>query len=113
MANTLYPKYKESTAECPATGTGLYVALVDTVVYTYNAAHQFYSDLSGIIGADQEVLSKAQINCNHDGDDISLATVTQAVIIYRKTSGANTTWPLIAYIDTGVTGLHIKRRWYI
>ena len=28
-------------------------------------------------------------------------------MLYRKNAGANTTWPLIAYIDTGVTGLPV------
>jgi hypothetical protein len=37
---------------------------------------------------------------------VSGATV-EALVIYRKNSGANTTWRLVAYIDTSVTGLPV------
>jgi hypothetical protein len=37
------------------TTDGPFVALVDTGVYTYSAAHQFYSSLSGIVGTDQRI----------------------------------------------------------
>ena len=62
MGNAIYPKYKEAlitgaaNAALNGTGTtGVYVALVDTGVYTYNASHQFYSDLTGVVGTDQEI----------------------------------------------------------
>jgi hypothetical protein len=29
------------------------------------------------------------------------------LVVYRKNAGANTTWPLVAFIDTGVTGLPV------
>jgi hypothetical protein len=31
----------------------------------------------------------------------------EALVLYRKNAGANTTWRLVAYIDTGVTGLPV------
>lgn len=118
MANAIYPKYKESllgaAANSDITGsgaTGLYAALVDTGVYTYNPAHQFYSSLSGIVGTDQEITSPTLTDGVIDGGDVTFPNVSgnsaEAIVIYRKNAGANTTWHLVAYIDTGVTGLPI------
>ena len=119
MANAVYPKYKEAlwqaTANSAASGTGttgLYCALVDTGTYTYNAAHEFYSDLSGIGGTDQEIGTKTFTSGVLDGADITYTAVAgtvtyEAVVLYVKNAGANTTWRLVAYIDTSVTGLPV------
>jgi hypothetical protein len=119
MANAVYPKYKQSLIAGDAnadldnntTTDGPFVALVDTGVYTYSATHQFYSDLSGIVGTDQRVTTPTVTTGLFDGDDLTFPTVSgasvEALVIYRKNSGANTTWRLVAYIDTGVTGLPV------
>jgi hypothetical protein len=91
--------------------TGLYVALIDTGTYTFSSAHQFYSSLSGIVGTDQEITSPTLVNGTVDGGDVTFPTVSgasaEALVLYRKNAGANTTWRLIAYIDTSVTGLPV------
>lgn len=119
MANALYPKWKEALLQNSADSdldgsgtTGVYVALVDTGTYTYNAAHEFYSSLSGIVGTDQEIgATKTYANGVFDGGDVTFTAVTgntvEALVLYRKNAGANSTWRLIAYIDTGVTGLPV------
>jgi activator of HSP90 ATPase len=119
MANAIYPLYKQSLLAGDAnadldnntTTDGPFVALVDTGVYTYNAAHQFYSSLSGIVGTDQRITSPTVVNGLFDGGDLTFTAVSgnsvEALVIYRKNSGANTTWRLVAYIDTGVTGLPV------
>jgi hypothetical protein len=118
MANAVYPKYKESLlngdANTALTGsgtTGLYAALVDTGTYTYSSAHQFYSSLSGVVGTDQEVTSPTLTNGLIDGGDVTYSSVSgnsvEAIVLYRKNAGANTTWRLVTYIDTGVTGLPV------
>ena len=118
MANAIFPKYKNSLLQGDAntalTGsgtTGLYVALVDTGTYTYNAANQFYSDLSGIVGTDQEITTVTTTGGLIDGDNVTYTAVSgatvEALVLYRKNAGANTTWRLIAYIDTSVTGLPV------
>ena len=118
MANAIYPKYKEAllnnSADSALTGsgaTGLYVALVDTGTYTFSSAHQFYSSLSGIVGTDQEILTPTLVNGTVDGGDVTFTAVSgasvEALVLYRKNAGANTTWRLIAYIDTSVTGLPV------
>lgn len=119
MTDALYPKWKEaliqSSADADLDGsgtTGVYAALVDTGTYTYNAAHEFYSSLSGIVGTDQEIgATKSYTNGVFDGADVTFTAVTgntvEAIVLYRKNAGANTTWRLIAYIDTSVTGLPV------
>jgi len=119
MANAVYPLYKQSlitgAADTDLDGsgsTGVFVALVDTGTYTYNAAHEFYSSLSGIVGTDQEIgATKTYANGLFDGGDVTFTAVTgntvEALVLYRKNAGANTTWRLVAYIDTSVTGLPV------
>jgi hypothetical protein len=118
MANAVYPIYKKAlldgAADSALTGTGatgLYCALVDTGTYTYNAAHDFYNDLSGIVGTDQEITTVTTTGGLIDGDNLTFTAVTgnsvEALVLYRKNAGANTTWRLVAYIDTGVTGLPV------
>ena len=119
MANVLYPKFKESLLAGDAnsdldnntTTDGVFVALVDTASYTYNATHQFYSSLSGVTGTDQRITSPTVVGGLFDGNDVTFTSVTgpsiEAIVLYRKNSGANTTWRLVAYIDTGVTGLPV------
>jgi len=119
MANALYPTWKaallQNSADSDLDGsgtTGVYVALVDTGTYTYSAAHEFYSSLSGIVGTDQEIgATKTYAAGVFDGGDVTFTAVTgascEALVLYRKNAGANTTWRLIAYIDTGVTGLPV------
>jgi hypothetical protein len=118
MTNAIYPKYKQSllagdanTALTGSGATGLFVALVDTGTYTYSAAHQFYSDLSGIVGTDQEITAPTLTGGVVDGGDVTFPSVSgasaEAFVLYRKNAGANTTWRLVAYIDTGQTGLPV------
>jgi hypothetical protein len=119
MANALYPLWKQEILKGTANNllnsaegaTGVYAALVDTGTYTYSAAHQFYSSLTGVVGTDQEILTKTQVTGTFDGTDLTYTAVTgasvEAIVLYRKNAGANTTWPLIGYIDTGVTGLPV------
>jgi hypothetical protein len=118
MANAVYPKYKEAilggAANSALTGsgtTGLFAALVDTGTYTYSSAHEFYSSLSGVVGTDQEVTTPTLTNGLLDGGNVTYTAVSgnsvEAIVLYRKNAGANTTWRLVAYIDTGQTGLPV------
>lgn len=118
MANAIYPIYKKAlldgSSDSALTGsgaTGLYVALIDTGTYTYSAAHDFYNDLSGVVGTDQEITTVTTTGGLIDGDNVTFTAVSgnsvEALVLYRKNAGANTTWRLVAYIDTGVTGLPV------
>jgi hypothetical protein len=119
MANAIYDLWKQEILKGTSNNllnsaegaTGVYAALVDTGTYTFSQSHQFYSSLSGIVGTDQEILTKTQVNGVFDGTDLTYTAVSgascEAIVLYRKNAGANTTWPLIAYIDTGVTNLPV------
>jgi hypothetical protein len=65
-----------------------------------------------VVGTDQEIgATKTYANGVFDGADITFPSVSgvsaEALVIYVKNAGANTTWRLVAYIDTGVTGLPV------
>src|SRR5512137_2586917 len=115
MANALYPLWKEQllqfTANNNLSAGTVKVALIDTGVYTYSAAHQFYSSASAAaVGTPQTIGSKTFANGVFDGADVTFTAVTgasvEALIIYIDTGTAATS-PLVAYIDTGVTGLPV------
>ena len=115
MANAIYPKYKEAILGGGAntdllTGT-VKVALVETGVYTYNAADQFLTSLTGVVGTAQTIgATKSVTNGVFDGGDVTYTSVTgnsvEALVIYIDTGTAGTS-RLVAYIDTGVTGLPV------
>lgn len=115
MANALYPKWKEQLLQFTAnnnlsSGT-VKVALVDTGVYTYSSADQFYSTLSSaVVGTPQTIGSKSFTNGVFDGGDVTFTAVTgnsvEALVLYVDTGTASTS-PLVAYIDTSVTGLPV------
>lgn len=115
MANALYAKWKEQllqfTANNNLSAGTVKVALVDTGVYTYNSADQFYSSVSSaVVGTPQTIGSKTFTNGVFDGADVTYTAVTgnsvEALVIYIDTGTASTS-PLVAYIDTSVTGLPV------
>ena len=120
MANAIYPKYKQSLLTEADANKSLdqsstsapFAALVTTSGgYTYSATHQFYSSLTNIQGTDVAITTPTVVNGLFDGDDCTFTavsgTVIGAIVIYRKNTGANTTWRLVLYEDTSVTGLPV------
>lgn len=85
--------------------------LVDTGVYTYSAAHEFYSDLSGVVGTESPAFTSKTFSATSvfDAADIQFAAVTgntvEALVIFLDTGNAATD-QLIAYIDSA-TGLPV------
>lgn len=115
MANALYPKWKEQllqfTANNNLSAGTVKVALIDTGTYTYSSTHQFWSSASAAsVGTPQTIGSKTFTNGLFDGADVTFPTVTgataEALILYIDTGTAATS-PLVAYIDTSVTGLPV------
>lgn len=119
MPNAIYPKWKEAIIQGSANSalngsgtTGVYAALIDTGTYTYSSAHQFYSDLSGIVGTPVEIgATKSYTNGVFDGADVTWTSVSgstaEAIVIYIQNAGANTTWRLVAFLDTNITNLPV------
>lgn len=114
MANAVYPKFKEALIDALSNvdlndGT-VKVALVDTGTYTYSTAHDFYDDVTGVVGTPQTIANTTVTNGLFDGDNVTFSAVSgssvEALIIYIDT-GVSSTSRLVAYIDTGVTGLPV------
>lgn len=114
MANAIYPLYKQALLDGDANidlndGT-VKVALIDTSAYTYSAAHQFLSSLTGVVGTAQTIANTTVANGLFDGDNVTYTAVAgnsvEALVIYIDTGTAGTS-RLVAYIDTGVTGLPV------
>ena len=114
MASVIYPKAKESfLSQNPSidmdTDT-IKAALVDTGTYTYSAAHQYYSSVSGVVGTPATLASKTVTSGTFDAADVTYTAVTgasvEAIIIYKDTGSAATS-PLIAYIDSASSGLPV------
>lgn len=114
MANAIYPIWKaallQASANSALTGT-VKAALIDTGVYTYNAAHDFWDDASaGLIGTAQTIANKTYTSGTFDGDNVTMAAVSgasvEAIIVYIDTGTASTS-RLVCYVDTGVTGLPV------
>ena len=122
MANNLYPIWKAKlltdslggNANLDETGVeGTFALLIDTGVYSYSDAHDFFNDLSGVVGeaTGKEITNPTTASGVFDGDNVTFSSVSgntvEAIVIYRKNAGANTTHYLVAFIDTGVTGLPV------
>lgn len=114
MANAIYPLYKQAILTGGAntnmsTGT-VKAALVDTGAYTYSAAHEFLTSLTGRVGTDATLGTKTFANGVFDAADATYTAVTgnsaEAIVLYIDTGTAGTS-RLIAYLDTGFTGLPV------
>jgi hypothetical protein len=116
MANAIYDIYKTAILSASSNVSltvddatdGPFCALVDTGTYSFSQSHDFYNDLSGIVGTDQRITTPTVGSVAEgvfDGDNLTYTSVTgasiEALVIYRHNSGANTTWRLVAYIDDG------------
>lgn len=121
MANALYPRWKNGimagiTAPSAniASAAVVKVALVDTALYTYSASHWLYSNVSSAVVGTPVALTNKTIGVvsagTYDADNVVFTSVTgntaEALVIYID-SGTAATSNLVAYIDTGVTGLPV------
>lgn len=116
MANVIYPKYKEALlngdTNIELDGSNVKAVLVDGADYTYSASHQFLSDIpsGGRVATSGNLASKTTTNGAFDAADFSFSAVTgdpsEILVIYIDTGSAATS-RLVAYYDTGVTGLPV------
>lgn len=122
MANAIYGTYKAFVLTAAANVSldqndatnGPFVSLSDTGTVAFNSAHDFYDDVSAAnVGTEQRITSPtvAAATGVFDGADLLYTAVSgatvEALIIYRHNSGASSTWKLVAFIDTGQTGLPV------
>lgn len=115
MANAIYPAYKDALltgdSDVDLTTGTIKVSLIDTDVSTYDSTDQFYSNVvAGSIISTSTITNPTVTDGIFDGDDVTFTSVTgnesEALMIWKDT-GTTTTSRLVAWIDTGVTGLPI------
>lgn len=116
MANAVYPKYKEAllsgASDISLTTGNVRVILVDADDYTYSTAHDFLDDIPAAarVATSGNMTGKTVTNGTFDADDVTLTGVTgdqsEALVFYIHT-GTESTSRLVAYIDTGWTGLPV------
>jgi hypothetical protein len=113
MARQIYPKFLEHCLNVTlnggsAAGANIKACLV-TSAYTYSAAHEFLSSLTGIEETSGNLASKTVTSGVFDAADITFVGTSgdpgAAVILFVDTGVAGTS-RLIAYDDT-VTGLPV------
>lgn len=115
MANALYPLYKQALLDSTApdlSSVDIKAILVDLADYTYSTAHEFLTSVAA--GARVETTaalgSKSITNGVFDAADTVFSSVTgdesEALILYYD-SGVEGTSRLLAYLDTGITGLPV------
>jgi hypothetical protein len=114
MANAIYPKFKEQALQAGVnlSSGDIKAVLVDLADYTYSTAHEFLSDvaLAGRVATSPNLASKTFTSGLFDAADVSFTAVTgdqsEALILYIDTGTAGTS-RLIAFFNTGVTGLPV------
>ena len=112
MASVIYPKFREAlwSGAYNLSSAVVGAVLIDTGTYTYSAAHDFYNDLSGVVGTESGALaSKTFTNGVFDAADYSFTAVTGVnaeAIVYFVDTGNPATDALICYVDSG-TGLPV------
>jgi hypothetical protein len=114
MANALYPKFKEQALQggVNLSSGNIKAVLVDLADYTFGAAHEFLSDVPAAarVATSGNLASKTFTNGVFDSADPSFAAVTgdvsEALILFIDT-GTPGTSRLIAFYDTGVSGLPV------
>jgi hypothetical protein len=123
VANALYPLWKQALMReldedksldqgVVDPVNGVYVSLVDIEIYAYSDGQQFYSEVTGVRGV-PSMITNATVNGRvFAGDTVVFTNVTDpggahigGIVLARQNSGANGTWRLVLYEDTGITGL--------
>jgi len=114
MANAIYPLYKEAllngSANTDMSAGTVKAALVDTGTYTYSAAHEFLSSLTGVVGTAVTLGTKTFTTGTFDSANPTWTSVSgstaEAIVLYIDTGVAGTS-RLILYLDTSQTGLPV------
>jgi len=119
MANTHYPLWKnalmtelatnKSLDQLSPNNCALALVTIGTGGYNFSTAHQYYTDLSSIVGTPTALTSPALTSNVFSAANLVFTAVSGTAIggfvIYRQNSGANSTWRLVLYEDTGIVGL--------
>lgn len=116
MANALYPLFKQQllNKEHNLSSDAVRAALISTATYTYSAAHSLYATdvAAGAKIAQSSALTAPTIvqgvfnTASFSWTAVS-GVISQAIILWNDTPTTPTAKPLIAYYDTGMTGMPV------
>jgi len=119
VANAVYPLWKsalmaelptlKSLDMLPPDNCGLVLINIGASGYNYSDLHQYYTDLTGIVNVAKPLTSPVLTSNVFSAAGLVFTGVTGstigALVMFRQNSGANSTWRLVLYEDTGVIGL--------
>lgn len=119
MPNAVYPIWKsailQASANSALTSTNVRVAFIDTGTYTYNAAHDFYNDLTGVFpntrATGVALGTKTYTNGTFDAADATFTAFSngsvslEAIVIYIDDGAADASSRLVLFLDTSITGM--------
>ncbi len=114
MANALYVRGKAKMLgplDLSAIAINIRVALLDAAIYTFNAAHEWRSDLgAGIISVSGIIDGKTIDNAtaafkSNPAVFVGVTGATVEAFAMFQDTGVVGTSPLLYFCDTGVTGL--------
>ena len=115
MANAWYPLYVQAVltgaANVDLTSGTIRASIIDTDTHAYNAADQFFDDITGGAVISTAELTSPTVNGKEfDADNASFSAVSgaesEAIIIWKDT-GTPGTSRLVLFLDTGITGLPV------
>jgi hypothetical protein len=117
MANALYPLYKQQllNKEHNMSSDAIKAALISTASYTYSAAHSlFATDVPAgakvavmAAGLTSPTITTGTFNTASFSWTAVSGVVSQAIILWNDTPTTPTNKPLVAYYDTGMTGMPV------
>ena len=119
MANSVYALWKNAlmsevainkSLDQPAPNNAALALLnVGAGGYNYSDLHQYYTDLTGIINVPTLLPNPVLTSNVFSASGVVFKGVSGATIggfvMFRQNSGANSTWRLVLYEDTGIIGL--------
>jgi hypothetical protein len=113
MASAIYPTFKAGILQGTWNLSSAVVraVLIDTGTYTYSTAHDFYNDLSGVVGTESGALANKTFTAGaFDSDNVTFSAVTgntvEAIVLFVDTGNVATD-ALICYIDSASSGLPV------
>jgi hypothetical protein len=114
MANVLYPLWKKALldGDVALDTESIKAVLVDGADYTYSAAHQYLSDIAagGRVSTSAALATKTTTGGVFDSADPKFTAVTgdpSEILVLMSDTGNAATSRLIAFYDSGVTGLPV------
>ena len=119
MANALYPKFKEAllNKEHDLNSDIIKATLIDSADYTYAGTHTTYvAGGSGVVDVSKvavspQLTSPTIVDGVFDTADFTWTAVSgdvcEAIIVWNDSPTTPTADPLIAFYDTGMTGMPV------